>query len=66
MLLLRRIRRACSSERRFAGRAAQLRKAARDIPPDVEHDELIRKGPQTETAAHIGEWLRSKELRPPK
>jgi hypothetical protein len=36
------------------------------LPPCIRRDELIRKARQTETAAHMSEWLRSSGLQPPK
>jgi hypothetical protein len=36
------------------------------MPHGHERDLLLRKGRQTETAAHVNEWLTSPGLSPPK
>lgn len=45
--------------------AERLRAEAEKLPPGPERHDLERKARQTETAAHIDEWLKSPGLRPP-
>jgi hypothetical protein len=45
--------------------AERLRAEAEKLPPGTERHDLERKARQAETAAHIGEWLKSPGLRPP-
>jgi hypothetical protein len=42
-----------------------LRNLAEKLPPGPAQDEVHRKIRQTETAAHISEWLNSPSLRAP-
>jgi hypothetical protein len=51
---------------RLAEEAERLRAEAEKIPHAHERDLLLRKGRQTETAAHVNEWLTSPGLFPPK
>jgi hypothetical protein len=53
-------------EKRLADEVFRLRKEARGTPPGIERERLIRKARQAEIAAHIQEWLTSRELQPPK
>ena len=62
----RRIKHKISFEERLANQARELRDQAKTLPPGAEHDELIRKARQTETASHMSEWLNSPGLQPPK
>lgn len=51
---------------RLKKEARNLRKQAEGMPPSIRRDELLRKAEQTETAAHMNEWLASPGFRPPK
>jgi hypothetical protein len=55
-----------SLEQRLAQEAVRLRNEARGTPHGVERERLIRKARQAEAASHLGEWLRSPGLQPPK
>ena len=66
MFIRRHIQQKYSLEQRLAEEADRLRKAARDSQPGVERERLIRKAQQTETAAHMFDWLRSPGLQSPK
>jgi hypothetical protein len=55
-----------SLEERLASQGRRLRDEARMLPPGAEHDDLIRRARQAETASHINEWLASPGLAPPK
>jgi hypothetical protein len=50
---------------RLKKEARNLRKQAEGMPPGIRRDELLRKADQTETAAHMNEWL-SSPGQPPK
>jgi len=56
---------ALSFEERLALEAQRLREQAREMPPGLERDHLLRKARQTETASQVNEWLSSPGLRPP-
>jgi hypothetical protein len=51
---------------RLAAEAIRLKEQARKLPPCSEREELLRRARQTETAAHIDQWLSSPGLQPPK
>jgi hypothetical protein len=51
---------------RLTQEAERLRAAAEQLPPGIERHELERKARQTETAAHMDEWLKSPGLQPPR
>jgi hypothetical protein len=53
-------------EERLAQEAHRLRQEAKDTPPGIEREHLIRKARQAETGSHMSEWLRSPGLQPPK
>jgi broad specificity phosphatase PhoE len=53
-------------DQRFEEQAKRLRKEAKGTPPGVKRDKLIRLARQTETAAHIQEWLSSPGLQTPR
>ena len=55
-----------SLEQRLAQEAVRLRKQAQGTPHGVERERLIRKARRAETGSHLGEWLRSPGLQPPK
>jgi hypothetical protein len=42
-----------------------LRERAEALPPGQQRDLLLRQARQTETAAHVTEWLSSPGLLPP-
>jgi hypothetical protein len=50
---------------RLALEAKQLREQAEALPPGQQRDLLLRQARQTETAAHVTEWLSSPGLLPP-
>jgi hypothetical protein len=43
----------------------QLRAHLAELPPGPERDKLVKRIRQSETAAHIEDWLRSPGLQPP-
>ena len=51
---------------RLTNEAKRLRQEAKTQPPGPEQDELLRKAPQAETAAHTDEWLASPGLKAPR
>ena len=53
-------------EERLAQEAEQLREQAAKLNHGKEHEELLRKARQAETAAHLSQWINSPGLRPPK
>ena len=62
----RRFKHILSFPDRLAQEAERLRAEAEKLPRGYERDMLIRKVRQTETAAHVNEWLTSPGLVPPK
>jgi hypothetical protein len=62
----RRFKQAESLKQRLLNRVNNLREEAMLMKPCFERDALLRKARQTETAAHIDDWLRSPGLQPPK
>jgi hypothetical protein len=62
----RRIKHTDVLEERLAGEAIRLRELAKDTPPGIERDRLLRRARQAETGAQISEWLRSPGLQSPK
>ena len=66
MLERRRFTQTEPSEKRLTAEAARLRKEARGTPPGIEHDRLVRRARQAETASHMTEWLASGGLQAPK
>jgi hypothetical protein len=53
-------------EERQAEEAVLFRAAAEDAPPGLARELLLRRARQAETASHMSEWIRSRELQPPK
>ena len=54
-------------EERLAEEAIRFKEAAEKQPPgSTARELLLRRARQAETAAHIGDWLRSPALQPPK
>jgi hypothetical protein len=51
---------------RLAAEAIRLKEQAHNLPAGREREELLRKARQTETAAHMDEWLSSPGPQPPK
>ena len=62
----RRFKQITPLDQRLEEQAKRLRKEAQGTPPGVEREKLVRRARQTETAAHIQEWLSSPGLQPPK
>jgi hypothetical protein len=50
---------------RLAQEAQRLREQAAKSRSAREHEELLNKARQAETAAHVDEWIASSGLRPP-
>jgi len=65
MMLRRRFKQTQSLKQRLVEQVKHLREEAKLKRPGVEREELLRKARQTETAAHIDEWLSSPGLKPP-
>ena len=61
----RRFKQTAPLELRLEEQAKRLRQEAKGIPPGVEHETLIRRARQAETASHISQWISSKGLQPP-
>ena len=53
-------------DQRLTDHAKRLRSEARDTPPGIKRDDLIRRARQAETAARVSDWLTSPGLQPPK
>jgi hypothetical protein len=60
-----RFKRTQSLKQRLVEQVKRLRDEARLKGPGVEREMLLRRARQTETAAHIDEWLSSAGLKPP-
>jgi len=43
-----------------------LRGEAKELPPGIERDQLIRRARQADTGSHMNRWLTSPGLQPPK
>ena len=52
-------------EERLAEQAKQCREMAASLPPGKEHDEMMRKARQADTALHVNQWVSSPALKPP-
>jgi hypothetical protein len=61
----RRVKQTQSLEDRLSAEAVRLRKEAKDMPPGIVRDTLLRKARQAETGSHMSEWLRSSGLQSP-
>lgn len=61
----RRFKQSQSLEERLADEAISLRAQANELPVSAEREALLKKARQAETGAHMSEWLRSADLRPP-
>jgi hypothetical protein len=53
-------------EDRLILQAKADREKAQSLPLGKERDDLLRRARQAETASHLGEWLSSPGLQPPK
>jgi hypothetical protein len=62
----RQIKHSTSFEERLADQAKRLRGRANTAPHGAEHDDLIRRARQMETASNINAWLTSPGLASPK
>jgi hypothetical protein len=54
-----------STTERLLEAAAEARRKAALLPPGPERHDLLRWARETETAAHMNEWLTSPGLQPP-
>lgn len=61
----RRVKHDISLEERLMIEAGELRDRAKNMPPCVEREALIRRARQNEAAAHMSDWLTSPGLQPP-
>lgn len=52
-------------EERLAEEAIHFREAAKEAPPGMARELLLRRARQAETASHMNEWLKSPGLQPP-
>jgi hypothetical protein len=63
----RRVKHIATFEERLAEQAIKFKEAAEQQPPgSMARELLLRRARQSETAAHISDWLRSPALHPPK
>jgi hypothetical protein len=62
----RRLAQSTSLDQRLEEQAKRLCLEAKDTPPGMEREKLIRRARQAETAAHMQQWLSSLGLRPPR
>ena len=62
----RRFKQPAPLDQRLTEQAERLRKEARETPPGITRDRLIRLARQAETAAHMSEWLSSPGLQAPR
>jgi hypothetical protein len=62
----RRFKQSNSLEERLSDEAKRLREEAKLLPPGAVREQVLRKARQAETGSHMGEWLRSPGLKPPK
>lgn len=62
----RRFKQTRTLRERLTDQAASLREQAKLLQPGAVRETLLRKARQTETAAHMSEWLSSPGLQPPK
>jgi hypothetical protein len=61
----RRFKQTTTLEERLADEANRLRLQAENTRFGAEHERLIRRVRQAETASHMNEWLRSPGLQAP-
>lgn len=62
----RRFKQPAPLDQRLTEQAERLRTEARETPPGIARDRLIRLARQAETAAHMSEWLSSPGLQAPR
>jgi hypothetical protein len=62
----RRFKQSQTLQERLQQEALRLREQAKLLGPGALRESLLRKARQTDTAAHMDQWLRSPGLRPPK
>lgn len=62
----RRFKQPAPLDQRLTEQAERLRKEARETPPGIARERLIRLARQAETAAHMSEWLSSPGLQAPR
>ena len=55
-----------SLEEHLADEAKRLREEAKLLPPGAVRDATLREARQAETGSHVGEWLQSPGLQPPR
>jgi hypothetical protein len=60
-----RLKHAVPFDERLQRAAEEARQAAHKLPQGAERDALLTRARQTETAAHINEWLSSPGLQSP-
>jgi hypothetical protein len=53
-------------EQRLAQEAHRVKERAKTLPQGKERELLSREARQLETASHIGEWMSSPGLQPPR
>ena len=61
----RRFKQTTSLTERLIENVEQLRAQLAELPPGPERDNMVKRIRQSETAAHIEDWLRSPGLQPP-
>jgi hypothetical protein len=62
----RRIKHTATFEDRLSCEAHRLKEQAKELPPGLRREQLLRKARQAETAAQISQWLASPGLASPK
>jgi len=62
----RRIKHQKTFEERLAEEAVRFKAAAKDLPPGMERELLLRRARQAETASRMSDWLRSPGLQRPR
>lgn len=61
----RRVIQSRSLEERVAEQAARLKEQASQLPAGAEREALLKRARIAQTGAHLSDWLRSPDLRPP-
>lgn len=62
----RRIKHTKTFEERLAEEAIRFREAAKEAPPGMARELLLRRARRAETASHMNAWLKSPGLQSPK
>ena len=65
MIKRRRFKQIQSLSERLVQDVEHLKKKLATLPPGPEHDHILKRIRQNETAAHIDQWLKSPALQPP-